>query len=78
MKRLKKDEFNTQFMEANSIFVMAQKVNASFPPLWLNWAYLKYYEEDYVKAFEFMNKAKAVGCKVPEKFITDLNQKMKD
>ena len=65
-----------EFNVANEMFEQVKKAVPDFPPLWLNWAYLKYYEKDYAVSGQYLDKARHLGVEVPKKFVQALAREL--
>ena len=67
-----KDGEGEAFLRANEMLEKAQRIAPDYPLLWINWAYLKYYQGDFALAEEYLIKAKEMGVSVSENFEKDL------
>ncbi len=64
--------FKDQFAKADYLFTTAKDKEPEYPVLWINWAYLKYYQEEFSTAQKYLAQARALGLSPPPGFVNDL------
>ena len=62
----------TAFLKAEHLFVRAKQFDEKYPVLWMNWAYLKFYQGDFDQSKQYLKRAKELGFPLNAAFEKDL------
>jgi tetratricopeptide (TPR) repeat protein len=72
LKENGEEEYKNQFEKADHLFTQAKGKEPDYPVLWINWSYLKFYQEEYDMAGKYLSKAQELKFDPPADFVKDL------